>query len=369
MESLTSEYAADGPRDEAERKREQLGEAWQKKLEDREKKAAEREKAKREQRDPTQDVDAFNLKFKNLATAVTQGLEDAKRKSAGEDGISRTQLAENMNKLQLVVNDMQAELAAATLYLAPYDVRQSSEKIATLTNEIAQARTTLAPRKKFAFKGRRNKAEKPAAIQNQPDAANSAAEDQKQAPPAEPKKETRAAEALLAAISIESDEYVVAQQTGATVEVCPKGPEQNVRIREMVDCTITLKHQSGAVRFVGLRNCRVAIGPIAGSCFFEDCHGCTFHVAARQIRIHDSTKNDFYLHVLSRPIFEHCSELRFAPYRLTYDALPAQLESAGLVAERATHMWKDVDDFRWLRQQQSPNWSILPEEEQKSWSL
>ena len=24
-------------------------------------------------------------------------------------------------------------------------------------------------------------------------------------------------------------------------------------------------------------------------------------------------------------------------------------------------MWKNVDDFKWLRQQQSPNWSILAE--------
>ena len=26
-------------------------------------------------------------------------------------------------------------------------------------------------------------------------------------------------------------------------------------------------------------------------------------------------------------------------------------------------MWRNVDDFKWLRQQQSPNWCVLPEGE------
>mmetsp|Transcript_26578 Transcript_26578/g.64166 ORF Transcript_26578/g.64166 Transcript_26578/m.64166 type:complete len:86 (+) Transcript_26578:992-1249(+) len=63
----------------------------------------------------------------------------------------------------------------------------------------------------------------------------------------------------------------------------------------------------------------------------------------------------------SGPIIEHSTCLRFAPYHLTYGDLPKQLQQGGLSEE--TDMWSKVEDFNWLRAQQSPNWSVLPQEE------
>ena len=44
-----------------------------------------------------------------------------------------------------------------------------------------------------------------------------------------------------------------------------------------------------------------------------------------QIRIHDAVDCDFYLHVMSQPIIEHCRNIRFAPYNLQYNELHAQM--------------------------------------------
>jgi hypothetical protein len=31
--------------------------------------------------------------------------------------------------------------------------------------------------------------------------------------------------------------------------------------------------------------------------------------------------------------------------------------------ERGKNLWDQVDDFKWLKADQSPNWTVLPEEE------
>jgi len=118
-----------------------------------------------------------------------------------------------------------------------------------------------------------------------------------------------------------------------------------------------------ALHIDNLKRCYVFTGPVAGSVLMESCQDCTFFFAARQIRLHTSLRCDYYLHVLSRPIIEHCSQLRFAYYSLQYPTLRAQLHTAELDKPRARTMWQNVDDFGWHRTQHSPNWSELRRED------
>lgn len=73
-----------------------------------------------------------------------------------------------------------------------------------------------------------------------------------------------------------------------------------------------------------------------------------------------------YLRVRSRPVIEHSSGLRFAPAPL--DALlPQAPQLAGHLAAAqlaaANELWRQVDDFGWVKASQSPNWAVLPEAE------
>jgi hypothetical protein len=65
--------------------------------------------------------------------------------------------------------------------------------------------------------------------------------------------------------------------------------------------------------------------------------------------------------VRSRPIIEDCSGVRFAPYVLNYEGIEEDLKDSGL--EEETGNWANVDDFKWLKAMQSPNWCLVPEEE------
>lgn len=69
--------------------------------------------------------------------------------------------------------------------------------------------------------------------------------------------------------------------------------------------------------------------------------------------MHDAHNVDVYLWCGSKPIVEDCSGVRFAPLVLE-----------GL--EEGKNLWDQVEDFKWLRMEQSPHWSVIPEEERRS---
>ena len=156
-----------------------------------------------------------------------------------------------------------------------------------------------------------------------------------------------------------------------------------------------------ALRMDNISNCHIYTGAVEGSIILHNCKNCVFMFAARQIRIHTTTHCDFYLHVMSRPIFEHSSNLRFGPYRLTFRELPPAMkvskaccpcpppsphlcwQAAGLIKDGSSEaaagelqdntksnfgsgMWNQVDDFGWHRAQASPNWKEIPVEDRLS---
>lgn len=132
-------------------------------------------------------------------------------------------------------------------------------------------------------------------------------------------------------------------------------------LSDLDSCEVRLIGSVRALFVHRLRNCKVYGGPVMGSVLIEQVEGCVFAMASHQIRIHNAKRTDFYLRVRSRPIIEDSSGVRFAPYCLSYEGIHGDLQEASLAEE--TGNWANVDDFRWLRAVQSPNWSILPEDE------
>ncbi|KAI8571723.1 hypothetical protein RHMOL_Rhmol01G0141700 [Rhododendron molle] len=126
-------------------------------------------------------------------------------------------------------------------------------------------------------------------------------------------------------------------------------------------CEVRLTGCLRALFIHKLSDCKVYVGPVFGSVPIEEVEGCVFVLASHQIRIHHARRSDFYLRVRSRPIIEDCSGMRFAPYCWGYDGIDKDLQESNLDEEIGN--WANVDDFRWLKAVQSPNWSILPESE------
>jgi len=115
-------------------------------------------------------------------------------------------------------------------------------------------------------------------------------------------------------------------------------------------------------------------GRVDGAVHITGVSDSTIVVVARQVRIHECSNVDIYLHCGSHPIIEDCSGMRFAPLPAPYVRL-ARISSSTFAADQEQrtdaeepdeNQWDQVDDFKWLKAGHSPNWTTLSENERLS---
>ncbi|KAI9813534.1 MAG: hypothetical protein M1832_006265 [Thelocarpon impressellum] len=100
-----------------------------------------------------------------------------------------------------------------------------------------------------------------------------------------------------------------------------------------------------------IRDSLIVCGHVNGPAHVTGVEDSVVVVACRQFRLHECRNVDVYLLCNSRPIIEDCSAIRFAPLS----------EHHTLVSEKPVdNQWDQVDDFKWLKAEPSPNWSVLP---------
>lgn len=115
----------------------------------------------------------------------------------------------------------------------------------------------------------------------------------------------------------------------------------------------------------------IIAGQVAGAAHITGVEDSIIVVASRQVRMHDCKNVDIYLHCASRPIIEDCSNVRFSPIPECHVSYSNRLEYLNRLTilqkvvgvEPVANQWDQVDDFKWLKAEHSPNWSILPEEQ------
>ncbi|KAN0047616.1 hypothetical protein ACTA71_001999 [Dictyostelium dimigraforme] len=142
-------------------------------------------------------------------------------------------------------------------------------------------------------------------------------------------------------------------------------------ISDLIDCTVILDMKVlTALKINNLVNCTIrAYSPIDGSIFIDNCIDSVFSLVSRQIRIHYCTGCQFNIFVKSNPIIEGSKQIKFTSYlqNLQQEKLQSSfdnqrfkeysfdLESKNIDSDK----WKLVNDFDWIQQKQSPNWSLV----------
>ncbi|KAH8152971.1 uncharacterized protein LAJ45_03198 [Morchella importuna] len=235
----------------------------------------------------------------------------------------------------------------ASSYLPAYDQRSYSETIRDLSEKLAEMRRSLAPKQKFSFKNRKkdtsagiggavkfsstHSTEKPAAVSAVPEANN----------------------------------LVISQQSGKNL--CPDPPAaassfSSLLLSDIEGCVVLFPagrtfFKSASVKGIS-RSLLFLGGAVNGPLHVTGLRDVTVVVACRQLRMHEAVNVDLYLLCTSRPIIEDCSGVRFAP--LGKEGLGEAWEGV------QRNMWDQVDDFKWLKSEHSPNWAVLPESERVS---
>eukprot|EP01064_Diplonema_japonicum_P035413 TRINITY_DN7661_c0_g1_i1.p1 TRINITY_DN7661_c0_g1~~TRINITY_DN7661_c0_g1_i1.p1 ORF type:complete len:303 (+),score=94.67 TRINITY_DN7661_c0_g1_i1:66-911(+) len=153
--------------------------------------------------------------------------------------------------------------------------------------------------------------------------------------------------------------------TKQAVQAVDTNTSNDARISNKVNETIHIAPNS-SIFLSRLTNCKIFIKPIEGSVFIDSCKGCTFVAACRQLRVHTTTASSFYLLCSSEPIIEDTTNVGFAPYLWDFEGKQTVLDGTSLGGY--VNKWDQVNDFKWLKAQHSPNWHIIPEEERNTFT-
>lgn len=257
-----------------------------------------------------------------------------------------------LEEATLKTQQLQKFLNDSTMFLTQYELRQAQASLQKLQASIAE----LKPKKKFAFRSR-----------NVGTGSN-------QQPAAAPLSSGSTEKPGTGTGSAVVDGAVSTGQCGfsnSQNEVLIKRQDEiqqrDVLLSHLTNCKVRLFGSPSTLHIKNVQNCQILSGPVSSSVFIDECSGSTLGFACQQLRTHNTTDSQIYLHVTSRAIIEDCRGVRFAPFNWTYDGMDGDFTVSGLDPNR--NNWSQVDDFNWLAAgTASPNWTVIPEAERiASW--
>ncbi|KAH7094935.1 tubulin-specific chaperone-like protein c [Paraphoma chrysanthemicola] len=288
------------------------------------------------------------------------------------------------------IDRLSHEVKDASSYIPAYDQRTYSEAIKALSEKLQNTRNTFNPPKKFAFKTRKN-----ASAISISDAAELAQSQNLRAPVY--KSDTSNANSSFAPTPLDrlspGEQKTQQEALGNIEENGSDGLEDNTGLQrplfpnaskvtisnhdnihvvlpaeashatssgtlsDLTQSVIDLSPATQVSPFSALylkdiKDSLIICGQVAGAIHITNVQKTVLVISCRQFRMHGSKNVDVYLHSSSRPIIEDCEMVRFAP-------MPAALQTSENA--QAANQWDQIDDFKWLKTEPSPNFSILDE--------
>ncbi|KAH6873099.1 tubulin folding cofactor C [Alternaria rosae] len=286
-----------------------------------------------------QDVATLRTQIENLSSVSTSG---------GERNEAIDNCLAGINRVALDVQD-------ASSYLPAYDQRTYSETIKRLSEKLSDVRNSFDPPKKFSFKNRRKDVAKPDAAPNTSSAKPSSVSEQTLSSQQQQQHDTTQHDSSPSALSWKSHARIT----------LPSSPHEtsSPTVSHLTHCIVDLSAPTkanapfAALYLRSISSSLIITGQVAGAIHITDVSNSTIVTACRQFRMHGSKNVDVYLHSASRPIFEDCEGLRFAP-------LPGVYTTPEI--EQSQNQWDQIDDFKWLKAEPSPHFNLLPEAERIS---
>jgi hypothetical protein len=303
--------------------------------------------------DPTENVDAFAREFKKMVEEIESDLV-LKGGAEGTEGKEKS-----LTKIALL-----REKVAKSAYFLPSFDAEKSMKTCDLLEKKARGREVfndfnaedavderVGKTKKFSF-AKSMTMKKAFAEKTTTDFFGKGADDKTSPSSAAViemlQKKHRATNGLLVVRENKEGETIL-----LTSEECDG---KDVTIERLTRCEVTIEscanRRPRSVRMRNLVECEIKATDIDGSAYVENMSDTIAFIGSRQLRIHDATKCQFYCRVASGPIIERCQAVEFAP-----------LLSSENDGKEDDNLWNKVEDFGWIKQEHSPNWSVIEEKD------
>ncbi|XP_034050090.1 tubulin-specific chaperone C [Thalassophryne amazonica] len=309
--------------------------------------AAERRREARDGRSvPEEQSDYFSNAFNHERAQI----EELLRRCYGAE---RTSAFEILDQAKLRTEQLQKFLKDSSGFLKNYELQQAQDAFRKLQSSLEETREEVLPKKKFAFKAR-SKTSEPTPQQT-PGSDEAAADDV-------------GGTQVDGAVTVEQCGFSNMENAFLT-KTAEEIQKQDVLLTHLTNCRVRLKGCPSTLHLKDIDGCEILCGPVSSSVFVDRCQNSMLALACQQLRTHNTTDTQVYLHVTSRAIIENCRGVGFAPFSWSYPTLEEDFRLSSL--DRGRNNWNTVDDFNWLAVgTPSPNWSVIPEEDRKiSWDL
>ncbi|KAF9892946.1 hypothetical protein FE257_000538 [Aspergillus nanangensis] len=296
------------------------------------------------------------------------------------------------------------EVKDAASYIPTYDQRIYAEAIKALQDKLSETRAMVEPRPKFSFKTKKN----PSAV-SLADAAQLAVEGRRHIPgynsspgtssvgssaaqtpnyPSTPLNEpdrqlqprAEVAPTSIPALTVDNAEklkpeeqvtpfaapavssvtvnnhyglHIMLPASGSTATVPASITSLRHCVVDMSIPTVNGKpYASLAVK--GVKESLLVCGQIDGPAHITGVENSIIVVTCRQFRMHNCANVDVYLSSSSNPIIEDCTNIRFGRIPRVY-ALDQDCPDLDC--------WNQVEDFKWIKPEPSPNWSLISQDD------
>ncbi|KAF8337065.1 tubulin binding cofactor C-domain-containing protein [Cantharellus anzutake] len=249
------------------------------------------------------------------------------------------------------ISQLRKHLVQAIPFLPPYDRRQCEIQVSDLEKRVTERRSSETSKSRFAFK------RTAVASKLSPEDIVGAGE---VPTPIPQMAEVMPMNTLQMTISERTNEIITLHSLYSLGLREDRGRPTSLLISHIDSCIINLLPRASTnvepapeslpITIVHVRNIRrtVLILPkISGSVLLHDCHDSLVVIDCQQMRMHTSSNTVILLYVPTIPVIEHCSDLRVGPY-------PASLPTS---ASDSKH--HELQDFNWIKEGPSPNWSPL----------
>lgn len=313
-------------------------------------------------------------------------------------GASTSDRQSAIDLVRIEIAKLSAELSDASGDLPSYDQRSYIQAIRELQDKVASAQASLAPKTRFSFKNKRLAA--PVSEANSASTSRSVTPTHLRDPDIVSRgKPTPAFASPSAHVLSNQDEdhhyedqnvegssnddnqWILISSHQGTYLRWPatttssweaSSPFQNGKtcvVSQISSCIVDIASSNdkmpspSALTLKSIDKSLILAPNIRGAAHITSLSRSILVLSCHQFRMHSSHDVDVYLYCHNRPIIEDCSNIRFA-------RIPSLLQASGLgvgseAEPRAVkqNMFDQVDDFKWLRTEASPNWRRMQDEE------
>lgn len=264
-------------------------------------------------------------------------------------GADRAVVVQRLEEATAKTLQLQKFLNDSMMFLSQYDLRRAQAFLQELQTSTAQSTEQCLPKKKFCFRSRTKVADKtPAPV------------------PAAPSPAAPAYSDTMVDGAATSDLCGFSNMEGAHLtKTAEEIHKRDVLLSHLTNCKVRLFGSASTLHLKHIDSCEILCGPVSTSVFVDQCRNSTLVFPCQQLRTHNTTDTQVYLHVTSRAIIEDCHAVSFAPFSWSYPSLDEDFAVSGLDQNR--NNWNQVDDFNWLAAgRPSPNWTVIPEANRKT---